>query len=283
MGKEPVRPGIFGYHDPRALLRDLIEYTKQTDTRFSLRTLATRSGIASGFLPMYLSGKRRITLETAQALIKNISLSEKERRFFLLLIELDNSPAGPPRMEILGQLQKLDVYREMNEKEFEVHRYLKSWFYVAIRELSLLPDFKDDAQWIKKRLRTKVPLAEISSAVEFLKDHNFILQHEGKYFQNPEKNLECVDGVYKISLANFHRQMLELAADSIDQLSSQKRVVIGNTIPIRFEDFEKAKKILDDALDEIQKLQSDQGNGDEIYHFELAAFPLTHEMDEDEP
>ena len=277
-----MRPEIFGYHEARALLRDVIEFEKVANPKFSLRLLANKSEIATGFLPMYLSGKRKITLETAQKLTKNLPLSEKERGFFLLLVQLDNAPAGESRVDILGQLQKLDIYKETNVKEFEVHRYLKSWFCVAIRELSLLPDFRPDPVWIKKRLRTKIPLSEIKSAIEFLNEHNFILQHEGKYFQNPEKNLECVDGVFKISLSAFHRQMLDLAGQSIDQLNGKKRIVIGNTIPIRFEDFEQAKTILNNALDEIQKLQAANGNGDHVYHFALAGFPLTNEIIEEE-
>jgi uncharacterized protein (TIGR02147 family) len=282
MGSELMRPEIFGYHDARALLRDVIEFEKSVNSEISIRLLANKSGIATGFLPMYLSGKRRMTLETAQKLSRSLPLSDRERRFFLLLVELDNADGGPDRVDILGRLQNLGAYKDNNKKEFEVHKYLKCWFHVAIRELSLLPDFRPDPKWIKNRLRTKVPLGEIKEALDFLTTHNFILQHEGKYFQNPEKDLDCIDGVFKISLAAFHRQMLELAMLSIDQLNSKKRIVIGQTIPIRLEDFETAKTILSEALDKIQKLQAANGNGDHVYHFTLAGFPLTNAIDESE-
>ncbi len=278
MATKIARPDPLTFHTPRAFLRDYLEYLKAEDPKFSLRKLSEAAGLANGFLPMFLSGKRNFSMQSAQRILRHLKLDARESKYFLLISELALASTPEIRLEILDRLHRMEIYQEKNSKEFEVHQYLKRWYYVAIRELSLLSDFTDDPQWIKKRLRGRMTLNEIKVALQFLKEHEFIQQKDGVFFKNDDKEIDCLDGIFKISLSTFHRQMLELTADSIDQINGKQRIVLGNTMPLRNIDVAEVQRILSNALDQIQALEPKDGSGDEVYHFVVAGFPLTQNL-----
>jgi uncharacterized protein (TIGR02147 family) len=91
-----------------------------------------------------------------------------------------------------------------------------------------------------------------------------------------DRSLDCKEGVYKISLGQFHRQMLELAATSIENTPRAERYILGHTAAISCDDLDQVKEILDEALKKIEALGAKSKSGrHEVYHIELAAFPLT--------
>ena len=74
---------------------------------------------------------------------------------------------------------------------------------------------------------------------------------------------------------NFHRQMLGLAAESLESASRSERSVEGYTLPIQKKDFPKVAAILKSAFEQISKLESAKDASNEIYHIALSAFPIT--------
>jgi uncharacterized protein (TIGR02147 family) len=256
-------------------LRDQVEYLKITNPDFSLREVSRRAHLAPGFLPMYLKGQRNISGPTASRLIKGFELSSEESRFLQLLIDLASADSVEHRSKLLSRIQKLELYQQKKLSEFEVHQYLRHWHYVAIRELSLIGGFRADPSWIRRRLGGQVSLAQVKEALEFLIRHQYIQQSGDTHHPNQSKDLRCEDGVYRISLAHFHKNMLAKAVESIDAHNAQERVVVGYTVSIPKGDLKKAKKILEDALDSIAVLEAPAATDAEVYHFALAGFPLT--------
>jgi hypothetical protein len=75
--------------------------------------------------------------------------------------------------------------------------------------------------------------------------------------------------------------MFELAAESIDNSPSSERDLMGHTLVIEEGQFDRARKILHEALDRIRSLggnrsESGRSSGESsVYHVELALFPIT--------
>ncbi len=270
-----MKPNIQNYHDYLEFLKDWTEYLKEQERGFSLRKIAKEAGIASGYLPMCFSRKRKLSLKFYEKIKPYLKLSLKEKRFLDLLRIIAESEIPKERVQALTDLQKLNDYKENHHSELEAHQYLSRWYYVAIRELVNLPDFKNEPVWIQARLRGRISQKEIFEGVQFLIKYGFILEGPAGKFKVAEKQLSCHEGVYKISLGEFHRQMLDIAKNSIDEVSREERILLGHTVALSKEQYDKIQAILRDAINKIETVDNTSQPETEVYQIEVAAFPLT--------
>lgn len=272
---EAIKPDIYRYHDYRQFLNDWIKYRKNTEAHFSLRFLARKSNVAVGYLSMILSGERKMLHETLEKIAKPLKLSVSEKSYLELLRTVAESESTLTKHEALEKLRRFRNYREVNTKEIEVYRYLTHWYYVAIREMVNLPDFKADAGWIQSKLRNKVSLKEIKEALDFLLDNGYLEKSPDGRIRAVEKELLCLSGVYRLALTQFHREMLELASASLDNSSVEERDITGYTLAIPKEKLEELKQICFAFLRQLSNLENKSLPADSVYHVAVAAFPLT--------
>lgn len=270
-----MKPNIQNYHDYLEFLKDWTKYLMEQERGFSLRKIAKEAGIASGYLPMCFSRKRTLSLKFYEKIKPFLKLSAKEIKFLDLMRVIAESERPSERVRALTELQKISDYKKNHHSELEAHQYLSRWYYVAIRELVNLPEFKAEPAWIQERLRGRISQKEIIEGLEFLIKFEFILKDSSGKFKVAEKQLSCHEGVYKISLGEFHRQMLDIAKVSIDEVSRDERLLLGHTVALSKQQFEKVQLILREAINKIESADNKLQNESEVYHIEVAAFPLT--------
>ncbi|MGZ3769934.1 MAG: DUF4423 domain-containing protein [Bdellovibrio sp.] len=276
---EIKQPNVFEYEDVGSFLKDWLNFQK-LHKKNSLRRLTKESDVSVGSLSMALNGKRRLTTKALQKLLDNLKLNQQERRFLELLHTVEDSESPVVRVDALCEMARLSSYKKTNQKEHNTVTYLTKWFHVAIREMVLLPDFKEDPVWIQKRLRGRIGLNEVNEALEFLVNGGYINRDANGKMTLPEIDLQCKEGIYRISLAEFHRQVLEMAHKSIHDVDRDQRYILGRTVSISSSEFKQAKEIFDEALRKIEALGQQKASSKEVYHFELAAFPMTEKKDD---
>jgi len=269
------RPDVFSYHEYRAFLRDWFDFLKDSRPGFSMRALAREAELASGFLPMILAGTRNLSAKTWAKMAPHLGLSPSERSYLASLQMLQQTDSQAVRHAALGKLQRFRAYREQNPKETETYQYLTRWFNVAIREMAALGEFHTNPEWIQSRLRVKVGIAEIKQALDFLTKNNYLEVQPDGTARLRDKNIDCVGGVYKMALGKFHREMLSLASQSIDNTPSEERNITGHTLAIPASRYGEIETILDEALQKIAALGNGTEPADCVYHILLSAFPLT--------
>nr|BFD61125.1 hypothetical protein CKG001_32320 [Bdellovibrio sp. CKG001]BFD64588.1 hypothetical protein BdHM001_32690 [Bdellovibrio sp. HM001] len=277
------RPLIQEYHDYLEFLKDWVEYLKDREKGFSLRQVAKEAGMASGYLPMCFARKRKLSRRALAKLKPHLKMTPKEERYLDLLQVIAESEDPKERVQALTGLQKLRDYKESNRHELEVHQYLSKWYFVAIRELVNLPEFSADPVWIQQKLRGRVSQKEVEDALDFLLKFGFVDKDSDGKYKVIQKQLDCHEGVFKISLGEFHRQMLDWAKTSIEEVPRAERLLLGHTAALTKGQFEAVQTILRDALASLEKVDAaDADPTGEVYHIELAAFPLTKKVAEDD-
>ena len=270
-----MKPNIQNYHDYLEFLKDWTEYLKEQESGFSLRKIAKEAEIASGYLPMCFSRKRKLSLKFYEKIKPYLKLSSKEKRFLDLLRTIGESEIPKERVQALTDLQKMKDYKKNHHSELEAHQYLSRWYYVAIRELVNLPNFENNPAWIQDHLRGRISQKEINEGMQFLIKYEFILKSPSGKFEVAEKQLSCHEGVYKISLGEFHRQMLDMAKNSIDEVTREERILLGHTVALSKDQYDKIQAILRDAIEKIETVDDSTQSKTVVYQIEVAAFPLT--------
>ncbi|MBN8536451.1 MAG: TIGR02147 family protein [Deltaproteobacteria bacterium] len=273
-------PNVFEFEDVGSFLKEWLLHIK-TQYKLSLRDITKESELSVGYLSMVLNGKRRLSEKALQKLLIHLKLNPTERKFLTLLHTVGETESALLRVEALSEMAKIASFKKSNQKEFDTHRYLTKWFFVAIREMVLLPDFCNDPIWIQERLRGRISLKEAAEAMEFLEERKLIVKDQNGKYVLPSVDLSCKEGVYKISLGEFHRQVLEMAHRSIHEVPRDKRYILGRTVAISKKEFLKAKEIFDEALKQIEQLGKTSDNNQEVYHFELVTFPMTEKKEDD--
>ncbi len=275
--KKPERPNVFAYHDYRKFLSDLFDHERQSRKGFSLRKLSRELGFASGYLPMVLSGERQLSDEALAVMLPALNLSKVEQRFFQAVHSLGSARSRELRLDALARMKKFSLYRKANPKEVVTYEYLTRWYYVAIRELAATPDFKAEPAWIQDRLRVRLTIKEIKDALQFLFGQGYLVQRPDGTVALAEQHLECMAGIYRISIQQYHKQMLTLANQSLENATEVERTVLGHTFAIPADQFQKANSIMQNAFKQMQALEKEIGTAkaDTVLQAEFALFPLT--------
>lgn len=267
------RPKVIDYHDYRLFLKDWFNFLATQDPDFSLRKLARESKVGVSFISMMLNGHRGLSQVMLERLNPHLQLNEREIYLLSLLRGMAEAETPEVREKVFAQIQKRPEYRSRHPKEFETFHYLSAWFFVAIREMASLPDFQFDAHWIQKHLRQSIPLEDINRCLTFLESHGFIQRQKPHV---PDKNLDCMGGVFTMALASFHKQMLQQTANAIDAVPRDERLILGHTFAFPKAKADEVKKILTEALKKIEELPATES--DTVYHVTLAAIPLTKKV-----
>jgi len=267
-----TRPDLFRYHEYRSFLKDWLTWLKVGQS-LSLREIARKAGVGAAFLSMVISGKRELSSKALKKLTPALQLTTQEASYFQSMVTLGTAQTQDVRLQALAKMKRFRSYRNLNPKEIEVYQYLTHWYFVAIREMTALPDFKLDPKWIQSKLRAPVDIADIKRALTFLTENGFITQLPDGSITPPDKNLDCTGGVYKVALTQYHNEMLELASAAIQNTPSAERTLLGHTLHIPEKSFDQAREILNEAVEKLKALET--ATCDSIYHAEFALFPLT--------
>lgn len=260
-----TQPRIYDYYDYRRYLGDVCSYFK--GQKVSMRSMAKTIGVSNAYLTMVLNRKRNLDLKYHEAFSNYLKLNVSERSYFQNLIVLNDSEDSKKRSEAFKNLSKFRSYRSGKSEDVVTHKYLNHWHYVAIRELSFLPDFKEEPEWIQKRFLAKLKLREIEEALKFLKKHHLLSRHN-------ESAFDCSESIYKLSLTHFHQEMLKIAGESIEKTERENRNITGFTKSMSKKNFSKASAILREAAQKLEALEEEE-EGAELYHFYFLGFPLT--------
>ncbi|MGE4107457.1 MAG: TIGR02147 family protein [Bacteriovoracia bacterium] len=266
------RPDIHQYNDPVAFLKDWLAFQRGAQPKFSQRALAKSAGLTPAHLPLVIKGARSLTQKALEKLIPLMDLSPAEANFFRSLRTITKSRDTKARREAFQTIQNFATYRRLNPKEFEVYRYLSRWFYVAIREMSGMSHFQLDPEWIQKRLVYPVPLIEIKKAVQFLVDHGYI-----EKTQPSSKLIECDAEVYRVAMAEYHKSMLDLVAESIQRVDREHRHILGFSIGMDQKTFHEVRTLIEETMAKIYDLTQKNPARDSVYYVTLAAIPMARE------
>ena len=273
-----LRPNIFNYHDYRAYLSDWLKFQK-SDSGQSLRGLARASGLSATLLSLVVAQKRVLTERAAKKLIEALDLGESERTFFENLVRLAEAPSQAERVKAYRALRRFEAYRKSDASEVEAFKYLSSWYHVAIRELAAHPEFTGEIAWIQSRLVRTVSTEEIREALEFLVEADFLARDAAGCYSQTQRNLDCVSGVFQLSLNQFHKDVLSMATEAIDSMEKDKRNLTGYTFLAKESSYDEIVSILDEALGKLRKLESrdiETKDGQRVvFHTELITMPFT--------
>ena len=276
--EKPSLPDVLQYTNYRVFLHDYYAFKKATSPAFSLRYFASKAGLSShAHLKLVMDGKRNITKNTVVKIIQGLDLTDERAVYFENLVFFNQATTDKEKSFYYGKLVKSTPGSRLRKLEQAQFRIFTEWYHSVIRELVELRGFNPAPEWISRRLGGLVTPAQAAESLKLLASLGLISKTANSYRQQ-QSLITTEDEVKDMLVRQYHRQMLDLAKESMEGVSADRRDISAVTFSIQRKDFPALKKHLQLMRKELLDFSSEAGNGDDVVQVNIQLFPLTRGM-----
>jgi len=272
-------------------MKDVFEYTgyrqyiadfyaeRKVKSAFTWREFARMAGFSSSVHLKYVSeGRFNLGEDAVERVAKAMGLSGNRLEYFRAMVEFDHAVTDNVKKEIFERM--LSIAKQSNAKviEGDAFRYFDSWKNPVLRELApAMPGAKPLA--LAKACRPKVTAAEVSESLNFLVKANLLLKDaNGNYVQTDKFVTAGPMEAAPIAIRGLHRQMGEIALDTIEGVPQNERHFSGVTLGITRNAYDKIVAELDACRRKIIEIATAEDETDEVYRLNLQFFPMTNKQ-----
>ena len=269
------KPDIFEYLDYREYLRDFYQDGKE-HAGCSYRSLARKAGFTSpNFYKLVMDGERNIGPESVEKFADALELQGDERRFFADLVEFSQADEVEERNAAFERIASRQRFRQARRIDQSMFEYLSNWYHPAIRELAARPDFEADPEWVGEHLTPSVSREKIAESLDLLFDLGLLECDERGEVTRGDPSLTTGHEVKALGVGNYHRQMLERAAESLEAFSGEVRDISALTVCIDDDMIEDFKERIHTFRERLLHRADDAEDPASVYQLNIQFFPLT--------
>lgn len=270
---------VFKYIDFRKFLKDHFQWLKKNRRGITHRFLCQKAGFTSAnFLKLVMDGKRNLTEQSIPAVCKAFELDGKEAEFFKSLVLFNQAKKVEKKDRAYDELKNIRRNLSSDLLDHSQMDYLEKWYHVAIRELVETKDFREDPEWISRKLKKKVSPHQVKKSLALLEKLGLLLRNkEGKILPQ-QKALSTHDEVAHLAAYRFHQSMIQQALEALKSSPAEEREISSLSLSVSKELFLEIKKRIQNFRREIHALASEEKNAEAVYQLNLQFFNLTETL-----
>jgi uncharacterized protein (TIGR02147 family) len=273
-----MKPRVFEYTNYRSFLRDLYDFEKAAQKKFSFRYFSKQAGFSSpNFLKLVIEGKRNLSVESIERFAKALKLTREEAPFFRALVLFNQAATAEERGLWAEEILKSKLYRKLHPLHAAQYSYYSQWYNVAVRELMGLPSFKEDPEWIARTLSPAITVQQAREAIAALIELGLAHRGPDGVLKRTDAVLTTGDEVSSSSVTQYHHQMLGKAAEAIDKVPGAERDISAITITVSPERAKEIKALIQRTRKEILALADQDQNPARVMSLCIQFFPLSKE------
>ncbi len=272
---------IIEYQDYHAFLNDYYEERKRTSA-FSWREFSKIAGFVSpSYLKDVCSGKTNLSKVTMDRVAQAIGLVGHEVVYFEAMVQFGNAKTDEQKKKFLEQMQSMALDRKVRVIDKDAFEYYDSWKNQVVRELApMMPGAMPGE--IAKACVQEIPAIDVRKSLQFLVRAGFLKQIGENVYEQTEKSVEGSKEGLPLAIRSMHREMGNLAVDSLDRFTAKERNITGVTMGIDRETYERIVGELDESRRKITTIAEACSNIRQVYRLNLQLFPLSKEVGKNE-
>lgn len=260
-----MRSNVYAYTDYREFIRDCYAEKKSSE-KLTLRDFARKAGFNTHtFLANVIEKKRALTTESAAKVARGLGLNPAERTYLELMVRFSNARTVDEKNDVYEQMCACMPKSEIRKIGSEYYEIFRNAYVLTIREMVALPDFKPDAKWIGKKLHPHITTSQVEKALKTLVESKLLERDAKGKLKQANADLTTGREVKSLAISLYHKQLLELAAASIDDTPAKDRDISSLTLNISKSEFDFIKRRTADfraeILDFLKKKREDAGGG----------------------
>jgi len=269
------KKSIFEYSDYREFLKSYYEEAKEKDKKFSFRYFAKAAGFkSSSVLKNIIDGKRNIASYNLEIYAKVLKLNKEETLYFKNLVLLNQSQTPEEKQKYTEAILRCRLFKKIYPLSQSQFNFYSKWYTAVIWELTELSAFKEDPQWISKHLSPSPTLFEIKKAIEDLIKLGLLKRNKHGRLLKSSTNISTLNEVTSPVIAQWHREMMKRASESISRIRREDRDISSITFKMSKKLMPKIKeKIIEFRRELVEMQKFDSSGPDAIYQLNLQFFP----------
>lgn len=276
-------PNVFEYDNYRTFLNDAYLSMKAIDKKYSFRYFARVAGFkAHSFLRLVIQGKSKLSPESIDKISKAFKFNNEQARFFKSLVHLNQATSTEERHHFAKEILKSRTYRKIHPLRESQYQYFACWYYSVVRELVGLPGFREDENWIARHTVPHIKPEEAREAIEHLLKLGLLGRDENGKLIQLDRVISTPGEVSSGYIANWHREYLKKAAESIDNVPRDRRDISAVSLSFSKENIARIKQLIAEFRNEIVQVALQESNRDALYQLNIQFFPISDVSDEEE-
>jgi uncharacterized protein (TIGR02147 family) len=282
LGDKERAPEVFGYLDYRAYLRDYYAYRKAHGASFSFRAFSKRAKLRSpNYLKLVMDGARNLTREMAARFAEACGLRGEDSAYFVDLVMFNQASSANERNQAYQRLTGFRRYRSHHKLELQHAAYHSTWYLPAVRELAARRDFRDDPAWIASRMYPKITTAQAAEALSTLLALGLLVRDTAGHVEHGEPLVSTGPETQGLHIHNYHRMMMQRAAESLDLVRAPERDISALTLCLGDGGLARLKQRLQRFRRELLELSALEEDPLQVVQLNFQLFPLSAEPEED--
>ncbi len=275
------RPDVFKYDNYRLYLKHLLDYEKEM-RGLSIREISRRAEFRSpNYLKLIIEEKRGLTPTSAARICEALELHPSESAFFMNLVSFNQSPNAVERRKHRDRLLQSRKFMNIVPLRSKSVSYYSRWYYIAIRELVALADFKEDLNWIARKLRNKVTIEDVAHAIRDLIDLALLSRGPDGRLVQVDKFITSDDKITSSAIIDFHLNMMDKGKEALETMPARERDISCVTLSADQETVEKMRLMIADFRRRLMSLAEECETEDRLVQINFQLFPLTQNDDGD--
>ncbi len=272
MNKETSRPVVFDYQSVSQFVADMLDWRRQNDRDFSIRTSLQDIGNCSPTLVSQVAkGTRGLTRDRVHAFGQLLNLTAQETKYLDQWVAMSRSlllDDGEPLPLKKPAANTKPPRRPQN-------KLVDHWLNLYVRETCRLKGFSPDPAVIHRLLGGIATIPQIKKSLDFLMREGFIRRTIDNDVVQSQMIAVTTDGVPNLKLNVFHRKALDVIKRGLDLYPMRQRRSDVYVLALNEENLEKIKKILMDSMDQVEQFENDHPNENErLYQVAMYLTPV---------
>lgn len=247
------------YRDVGVFLSQFFDKRHAKNSKYSIRAFARDVGISSGRASEFLRGISIPGPRLSKRIEAALHLSEKQKHELNLLIASHIS---------VRKSGKIGDSHQLADKEFTL---LPDWQHFAVLNLLNTAKAEPSIPWLANRLG--LSKEAIEDSLEKLCLAGLVAKQNG-FYRATHQHLTSTNTIPSEALRNYHRQMIQRALWSIDNVPMELRNVTSIMMTANPENLYKLKVLTNEFKQRAAELFG-EGEATDVYNLCIQIFPAT--------
>lgn len=267
---------VFAYQDYRVFLQDYFDEMKSRKL-LSWRIFAKQAGFSSpSYLKLVCQGKTNLSNAGINQVAVALDLKSVELDYFKILVNFNQAKNAEEKQKYLNQMGNLAQSKKVKVLNEIMYAFFSSWLNPVIREMVPRVSSTRPSE-IARRFVSEVSAEEVKSTLQFLTKNNFLVKTPDGHYKQVERTLASQNrDITATVLRSFHRQMSELAVESLEKSSIDERHFSELFVDLSKEGYHKVLNEIIEFRRKIQDIATQDQELNRIYSLNMQLFPLTH-------
>ena len=268
---------VCDYVDYKIFFRALYEIVKKEHPHFTYILFTEELGLGhSNLMNLIVNGQRKLSRKNAQIIVTALGLVLEKRRYFLRLVELDNSRNIKKRTEILEKIIEIKSESIEDEGTRQQLKFYSHWLHGVVFELVEVMEGKHSAETLSARLIPHAGADEVQKSLDLLESMALIRRDpETEQYIKVQPHFIMDEKIQNLGPVAFHNKMIDLAKDSLVRSEEEKRDISSMTLAVPQEGIAQLKAMVVSFQEQVVALAEKFQSTDEVYQINVQLFPLT--------